>query len=122
MKKVYVTGQLKGTSKDKTRHNRHALSLVCRNILLTDNIPVCPILSSEDWYLDPRLPSSDDWWVNNYLIEFIKDCQEFCYIPLPPGVYNNRVDKEMRFWRAIGSGVFIPSHNVVKILLGADND
>jgi hypothetical protein len=118
MKRIYVTGQLKGINQAATKRNRHNLSLTCRKILITDNFPVCPLLACEDWHLDPRLPSSDEWWVNNYLVDFMKDCDEFCYVPLPIGIECHRLEIEKNIWRVIGNGRFLSSDVIIKYLLG----
>lgn len=120
--RVYVTGPLQGTNKMSTKKNRHNLSLACRKVLLTEHIPVCPMLQSENWHLDPRLPSSDEWWVKNYFIEFMRDCIEFVYVPEPPGTKSNIMEMEMEFWRILGSGVFISSDAIIKNLLGRSYD
>ena len=118
MKKVYVTGQITGVNKAATKRNIHNLSLTCRKILITDNFPICPILSCYDWYLDPRLPSEDSWWVNNYLVDFMKDCDEFCYLVPPSGVQCYRLEAEKAIWRVIGNGHFITSDSILKYLIG----
>lgn len=115
--KVYITGPLRGLNKSATKKNRHNLSLACRKALLTENTPVCPMLQSEDWDLDPRLPNSDDWWVKNYFVEFMKDCEEFVYVPEPIGMKSHIVEMEKDLWRTIGTGEFISSDVVIKTLL-----
>lgn len=117
MKKIYVTGPLKGINNSATEKNKHNLSLACRKILLSENIPVCPVLSMENWDKDPRLPSDDDWWVKNYLVEFMKNCEEFVYVPEMIGTKDNRVEIEKELWRTIGNGRFISSDVVIKHLL-----
>lgn len=120
--RVYVTGPLKGLNKSATNKNRHNLSLVCRKVLLVGMTPVCPILASEDWELDPRLPTSDGWWIENYLFEFIRDCDEFVHVAEPIGTKSSRLEMEKNIWRTLGNNRLIPSDIVFKSLLGAKNE
>lgn len=116
--KVYVTGPLRGLNEYQTAKNRHNLSRACRRILITENIPVCPILSAENWDKDPRLPSDDKWWVDNFYVDFIQICQEFVYIPELIGMKCARVEREKNIWRTLGNGRFISADVIIKYLLG----
>ena len=120
MKKVYVTGLLKGINEAVTKRNQHNLSLTCRKILIAEHFPVCPVLSAADWQLDPRLPASDEWWVKTYYAEFIRECDLFCYVPVPPGIKCNRVEIEMNIWRVIGKSQMVSSDVIMKYLLSGD--
>ncbi len=118
MKKIYVTGPLKGINNAATKRNKHNLSRVCRNILLTENLPICPILTAEGWELDPRFPSNDEWWTYNYYVEFMKDCDLFCYLPMPISMYCHRLEIEKKLWKGLKSGAMVTNDVVMKYLLG----
>lgn len=101
MNKIYVTGPLKGRDEDEYIINKHRLSLACRNILLKGDLPICPILESSGWELDPRLSYDDSWWVNNYLYEFMALCDDMQIIEPENGIICVRLEKEKNLWEVI---------------------
>ena len=117
--KIYVSGILRGPNKLATEKNHQKFSLVCRKILLTENVPVAPILMADEWRRDPRLSGNDDWWVVNVFSEYMNISDVFCLVQPPSGIKAYRLGRELELWRTLKGTEPIYSDFIVKYLLGA---
>jgi len=119
---VYITGPYEATNPTAKAHNIQNLSLVCRRVLVTGHIPICPVLSAMDWKKDPRLAKEDLWWVEQYFKPLMKKCSAFCYVRSPAGYQPERIDLEKAAWKEVGNGKFILSDFILDYLLNINKD
>lgn len=130
-KKIYVTGHITDISPKTIQKDLDQLHLICRRIIVTKNIPICPTILYHNYPNDPRFTKDPAWWVENLYLPHLHTCDLFCYIPTPATIKSVKCELEKDLWmshkqsRPIDSGVifeYLLNENLARIAIGDLNE